>query len=184
MFYSSLVSHLHIGRKLTSLEHHRKTEMSGNEKKEIDLYESDMLNENDEEEDQIFLHPGDVHSPLNNLNKRTSLDYNHNSFEMKNFKSRSMSLPVTYNDLDLDNIFSSDQDSSNSGYNNASSNNSSLLSPMRKTDFAFCKFLNDHSSFMITQLSKYRLFYRDYVNQNFEYYLIEEKTTIIFEQVN
>jgi hypothetical protein len=117
--------------------------MNGIDKKEIDLYESDMGNENDEEEDQVFLRPGDVHSPLNNLNKRTSLDYNHNSFDMKNFKSRSMSLPVAYNDLDLDNIFSSDQDSSNSGYNNVvSSNNSSLLSPLRKTDFAFCKFVN------------------------------------------
>lgn len=99
-----------------------------------------MLHENDEEEDQIFLHPGDVHSPLNNLNKRTSLDYNHNSFETKSLKSRSMSLPVTYNDLDLDNIFSSDQDSSNSCFLNGSSSNSSLLSPLRKTDFAFCKY--------------------------------------------
>lgn len=177
MFYSSLVSHLHIGRKLTSLEHHRKTEMNGNEKKEIDLYESDMLNENDEEEDQIFLHPGDVHSPLNNLNKRTSLDYNHNSFEMKNFKSRSMSLPVTYNDLDLDNIFSSDQDSSNSGYNNvASSNSSSLLSPMRKTDFAFCKFLK-HNFIHDNSVQHLKILFRhDYMNQNFDYYFNRQNT--------
>lgn len=123
------------------LENDRKSRMSDMERKEIDLYENDVLNENDEEEDQIFLRPGDVHSPLNNLNKRTSLDFNHNSTETRNSKSRSMSLPVTYNDLDLDNIFSSDQDSSNSCFQNVSSSNSSLLSPLRKMDFAFCKFM-------------------------------------------
>jgi hypothetical protein len=136
---NSFVSYTEIVSKLMCLENDRKSRMNETERKEIDLYESDILNENDEEEDQIFLRPGDVNSPLNNLNKRTSLDFNHNSVESRNSKSRSMSLPVTYNDLDLDNIFTSDQDSSNSCFQNVSSSNSSLLSPVRKMDFAFCK---------------------------------------------
>lgn len=115
--------------------------MKSFDKSRKDYFEDETLNENDEEEDRVFLRPVAVNSPLNNLNKRTSLDFNQNSTASRNSKSRSMSLPVTYSDLDLDNIFSSDQDSSSSCFQNNSSSNSSLLSPLRKTDFAFCKWI-------------------------------------------
>lgn len=130
-----------IVNKLTSLENNRKNISKSFERARKDYFEeNDTLNEN-EEEDQIFLRPGAVLSPcLNNFNKRTSVDFNQNASQCRNSKSRSMSLPVTYSDLDFENImFSSDQDSSNSCFQNVSSSNSSLLSPLRKTDFAFCK---------------------------------------------
>lgn len=130
---------MEIATKITNLENTRKSSSKVFDKNRREYFEDDTLNENDEEEDRVFLRPGAVHSPLNNLNKRTSLDFANGS-ESRNSKSRSMSLPVTYTDLDLDNIFSSDQDSSNSCFQNVSSSNSSLLSPMRKTDFAFCKY--------------------------------------------
>lgn len=132
-------SHVEIANKITSLERNRKNGSKTYERTRKDYFEDETLNENDEEDDRIFLRPGAVHSPLNNLNKRTSVDLNQNAIDARNSKSRSMSLPVTYSDLDLDNIFSSDHDSSNSCFQNVSSSNSSLLSPMRKTDFAFCK---------------------------------------------
>lgn len=137
LFLSLPLSHHEIASKLTSLDNNRKNDSRSYDRMRKDYFEEDVLNENDEEEDGIFLRPGAVHSPQNNLNKRTSIDFNHNSSDTQNTKSRSMSLPVTYS-LDLDNIFSSDQDSSNSGFQNVSSSNSSLLSPLRK-DFAFCK---------------------------------------------
>lgn len=132
-------SHITISSKISSLENNRSNVSKSFDKTRREYFEDDVLNENDEEEDRIFLRPGAVHSPLNNLNKRTSVDFNQNASESRNTKSRSMSLPVTYSDLDLDNIFSSDQDSSNSCFQNVSSSNSSLLSPLRKTDFAFCE---------------------------------------------
>lgn len=133
-------SHLEIANKITSLENDRRNSSRSFDKNRKDYFEDDTLNENDEEEDRVFLRPGAVNSPLNNLNKRTSVDFIQNSTTSRNSKSRSMSLPVTYSaDLDLDNIFSSDHDSSNSCFQNNSSSNSSLLSPLRKTDFAFCK---------------------------------------------
>lgn len=136
---SFIHSHFEIANKITSLEKNRKNISKTYDRTRKDYFEDETLNENDEEEDRIFLRPGAVHSPLNNLNKRTSVDLNQNAIDTRNSKSRSMSLPVTYSDLDLDNIFSSDQDSSSSCFQNVSSSNSSLLSPMRKTDFAFCK---------------------------------------------
>lgn len=135
-------SHAEIANKITSLENSRKllpTKAFDETRK--GYFEYHALNQTEEEdEDRIFLRPGAVHSPLNNLNKRTSIDFNQSAADSRNTKLRSMSLPVTYSaDLDLENIFSSDQDSSNSCYQNNSSSNSSLLSPLRKTDFAFCK---------------------------------------------
>lgn len=136
-FYST--SHIAIANKISSIESSRRNVSRSFDKNRKEYFEEDILNETDEDEDRIFLRPGAVHSPLNNLNKRTSVDFNQNASESRNTKSRSMSLPVTYSDLDLDNIFSSDHDSSNSCFQNVSSSNSSLLSPLRKTDFAFCK---------------------------------------------
>lgn len=136
MYRCLFYSHIEIANKITSLEKNRKNDSKTFDRSRKDYFEDDTLNENDEEEDRVFLRPGAVHSPLNNLNKRTSVDFNQNAADSRSTKSRSMSLPVTYSDLDLDNIFSSDQDSSNSCFQ---SSNSSLLSPLRKTDFAFCK---------------------------------------------
>lgn len=132
-------SQMEIANRITSLENNRKNVSKSFDKTRKEYFEDDTLNENDEEEDRVFLRPGAVHSPLNNLNKRTSVDFNQSASESRNSKSRSMSLPVTYSELDLDNIFSSDHESSNSCFQNVSSSNSSLLSPLRKTDFAFCK---------------------------------------------
>ncbi|CRK95849.1 CLUMA_CG009296, isoform B [Clunio marinus] len=126
-------NHIDIVNQINSFEKERRRNVS---KIYENGFEDETLNENEEESDRIFLRPGAVHSPLNNLNKRTSLDFNHNTTDSRSTKSRSMSLPVTYSDLDLDNIFSSDQESSNSCFQ---SSNSSLLSPLRKTDFAFCE---------------------------------------------
>lgn len=145
-------SHVEIANKITSLEKNRRNVSKGFDRTRKDCFEDETLNENDEEEDRIFLRPGAVNSPLNNLNKRTSVEFNHNVIDTRNSKSRSMSLPVTYSDLDLENIFSSDQDSQSSCFQNVSSSNSSLLSPMRKTDFAFCKWKSFPPS-LITFLS-------------------------------
>lgn len=136
-----LNSHTEIANKITSLESNRKLFPKACDETRKGYFEYHVPNETEgEEEDRIFLRPGAVHSPLNNLNKRTSVDFNQNATDSRNTKLRSMSLPVTYSaDLDLENIFSSDQDSSNSCFQNNSSSNSSLLSPLRKTDFAFCK---------------------------------------------
>lgn len=132
-------SYIEIVNKINTLEGNRRNNSKSFDKTRKEYFEEDALNENDEDEDRVFLRPGAVHSPLNNLNKRTSIDFNQNASESRNTKSRSMSLPVTYSELDLGNIFSPDQDSSSSCFQNNSSSNSSLLSPMRKTDFAFCE---------------------------------------------
>lgn len=90
----------------------------------------------DELNDKVFIHPETINSSLGSLNKK---DYQNNLLETtkRDHKSRSMSLPVTYSDIDL---FSSDQESSQSGFQQvSSSSNNSLLSPMRKFDFTFCK---------------------------------------------
>lgn len=146
-------SHADIANKITLLESSRKflqpKAFDGTRK---EYFEYHALNETvEEDEDRIFLRPGAVHSPLNNLNKRTSLDFNQNKLDSRNTK-RSMSLPVTYStDLDLENIFSSENDSSHSCYQNNSSSNSSLLSPLRKTDFAFCKYKDLNSVCFLLQ---------------------------------
>lgn len=108
----------------------------------INTEKSNEIIEYDKKDDQIFLRPDAImstsSSPNSRINKRSSIDFNqyHGGMcQKESQKSRSMSLPVTYLDsnysLELDNIFSSDQDSS--------SNSSSILSPLRKIDFAFCE---------------------------------------------
>ncbi|XP_070491104.1 calmodulin-binding transcription activator 2-like isoform X4 [Chironomus tepperi] len=99
---------------------------------------------NDEElDDKVFIHPETINSSLGSLHRKG--DYQ-NILETtkRDHKSRSMSLPVTYSDIDL---FSSDQESSQSGFQQvSSSSNNSLLSPMRKFDFTFCHTDKDQSN--------------------------------------
>ncbi|KAG5676941.1 hypothetical protein PVAND_006736 [Polypedilum vanderplanki] len=90
------------------------------------------LNDEEELNDKVFIHPETINSSFGNLNRKSN-----NSSEMtkRDHKFRSMSLPVTYSDIDF---FSSDQESSQSGFQQiSSSSNNSLLSPMRKFDFTF-----------------------------------------------
>lgn len=90
----------------------------------------------DELNDKVFIHPETINSSLGSLNRQFRVNASETS--KRDHKSRSMSLPVTYSDIEL---FSSDQESSQSGFQQVSStSNNSLLSPIRKFDFTFCKF--------------------------------------------
>lgn len=106
----------------------------------------------DELNDKVFIHPETINSSLGCLNKK---DYHANNLletTKRDHKSRSMSLPVTYSDIDL---FSSDQESSQSGFQQvSSSSNNSLLSPMRKFDFTFCKYIR----YMLIVINPFVLF--------------------------
>lgn len=105
--------------------------LNGDCKNSVESY----LNE-DELNDKVFIHPETINSSLGSLNKRGDYRNNQSESSKRDHKSRSMSLPV-YSDIDL---FSSDQESSQSGFQQlSSSSNNSLLSPMRKFDFTFCE---------------------------------------------
>lgn len=130
-------SHQEIVNKIITLEESRKKENRG---KGRSFLEADRLVEHNGNEDRVFLRPSAIHSPQNNLNKRTSVDFSKFKPELRNMKSRSMSLPLTYSDLDFDDSLT-DQNSSVNYFQVVSpSVTRSLSSPPRKLDFAFCKY--------------------------------------------
>lgn len=113
--------------------------------------------ENPRSHDGVFLRPGVVSNspPIIRFPKRTSIDSGIN-IDIRNHRSgkfvkeqkmridRSMSLPISnssHSNYSMDNFDNSlSHESPTTSYNSSTLNSNSLLSPLRKIDFALCKY--------------------------------------------
>lgn len=113
--------------------------------------------ENPRSHDGVFLRPGVVSNspPIIRFPKRTSIDSGIN-IDIRNHRpgkfvkeqkmriDRSMSLPISnssHSNYSMDNFENSlSHESPTTSYNSSTLNSNSLLSPLRKIDFALCKY--------------------------------------------